>query len=350
MTKVIPTENIKMSHKNKIGNDVMGLIYKKIGFFQDVIQKTFLYVHKNKILDILGISDVNNCINILFLLNKQLKDLLLSLESSTDVATDYIINELQNINNELSVLFKSYGTDSLDDLLSICFGNNTIDTQSISDIDILKLDLLKKYVHPISYKIIVPKKETKLIDGSLNESSKNLECINIPSSTKSFHLKVHGIQIVIHHATQHKSLVINGIVDDICVDILNNAFINHKLREIFLYIPKEEEFNTECFTRFISCLSLKDFLIHNCNDIYSKYIGYHTNIKSLKSKNMSQTLKDFLSNDLYLKRMLIIQLLIFNSNLENQYLAYLLYDILSNDVNGNVDTQEQIILFDSFHG
>jgi ATP-dependent Lon protease len=33
---------------------------------------------------------------------------------------------------------------------------------------------------------------------------------------------------------------------------------------------------------------------------------------------------------------------------DNQYLAYLLYDLLSNDTNGTIDTQEQTILFDSF--
>ena len=32
---------------------------------------------------------------------------------------------------------------------------------------------------------------------------------------------------------------------------------------------------------------------------------------------------------------------------EFQYLAYLLYDLLSNDNNGNIDTQEQTLLFDS---
>ena len=33
---------------------------------------------------------------------------------------------------------------------------------------------------------------------------------------------------------------------------------------------------------------------------------------------------------------------------DNQYLAYLLYDILSNDTNGIIDSQEQTNLFNSF--
>jgi ATP-dependent Lon protease len=51
---------------------------------------------------------------------------------------------------------------------------------------------------------------------------------------------------------------------------------------------------------------------------------------------------------MYNKRNTLITLLIRSSNYENQYLAYLLYDLLSNDSNGNVDTREQTLLFDSF--
>ena len=48
-----------------------------------------------------------------------------------------------------------------------------------------------------------------------------------------------------------------------------------------------------------------------------------------------------------MKRLTIIQLLVRSDKYDNQYLAYLLYDLLSNDANGSVDTHEQISLFDS---
>ena len=44
---------------------------------------------------------------------------------------------------------------------------------------------------------------------------------------------------------------------------------------------------------------------------------------------------------------MIIQLLIKKDNPEFQYLAYLLYDLLSNDNNGQPDTVEQTLLYDS---
>ena len=69
---------------------------------------------------------------------------------------------------------------------------------------------------------------------------------------------------------------------------------------------------------------------------------------TIHQKQISQVVKDFITDDMYNKRNTIISLLIKSKNYENQYLAYLLYDLLSNDSNGNVDTQEQTMLFDSF--
>ena len=335
--------------KSKTDNDLNILIDKKVSFFQEVIQKTILYVQQNKILDILGVSEVNTCIQTLYELSKKISTLF----DKKDFNTDNLINHLQDINNELSSLFKSFGTYNLDDLLWICFGNNS-NTYINSELDKAKFDILKKYFHPTSYKILINKKhepETNkhnICDSNLNEKSQNLDTVNVSLSTKSFHLKVHGIQLIIHNESQKKSLIITGSIDDIIIDILNNKFINHKLKQINDNIPNENEFKTEYFKKFIESLTLKDLLIYKHIDIYGKYIGYTSNLNTIKIKSMNQTVKEYMSGDLYAKRMLIIQLLTYYNKHENQYLAYLLYDLLSNDVNGNIDSQEQITMFDSF--
>ena len=56
----------------------------------------------------------------------------------------------------------------------------------------------------------------------------------------------------------------------------------------------------------------------------------------------------FISDDLFGQRKTLIQLLIKYDDLELQYLAYLLYDLLSTETNGTFDTLDQTILFDSF--
>ena len=56
-------------------NDLNNLVDKKIFFFQDIIQKTIIHVQKNKMLDILGISEVNNSIQLLNQISEKMRTL-----------------------------------------------------------------------------------------------------------------------------------------------------------------------------------------------------------------------------------------------------------------------------------
>jgi ATP-dependent Lon protease len=332
----------KKENNTKSNNDVLLLVDKKVEFFKDVIQKTIIHVQKNKFLDILGISDVSVCIEKLGELSKKIQEL-----TNIKNNTDNLINSLQLINNELSSLLKSYGTDSLEDLLLICFGNNNKITTNEMETD--KLELLKKYFHPTSYKVVNKKDELKQKKSDDNDENSNFLCSDVVSSYKQFHMKVYGIKLFIHSSILKKSLIIFGIVDDIVIEFLNNKYVTNKKQKIFENLPQEEEFQKDSFGKFMSSLIIKDYLIYdNEHDIYGKYIGYINQNNNLKQKQISQTVKEFISDDMFNKRNTLINLLIRSSNYDNQYLAYLLYDLLSNDSNGNVDTQEQTILFDSF--
>ena len=108
----------KKEPSKKSSPEMVVLIEKKLLFFQDVIQKTILHVQKNKILDIIGVSEVNSCINSLFELSKKMKDVN---ETNIKHNTDNVINILQEVNVELSGLLKNFGTESFVYLLLICF-------------------------------------------------------------------------------------------------------------------------------------------------------------------------------------------------------------------------------------
>jgi endopeptidase La len=345
------SDNTIISKKEiiKTSTEIVILIEKKLLFFQDIIQKTILHVQKNKLLDIIGVSEVNSCINTLFDLSNKIKDIT---ETSIKTNTDNVINILQTVNNELSTLFKIFGTESFEDLLWICFGNNSVNTYAISDMDKHKFELLKKYFHPTSYKLLLPKKDTdkhnKSDDTQFTEKSKNLDTSDISIKIKPFHLKVYGIQMIVHNPQHKKSLIITGSVDDIIIDFLNNKFVNLKNKSIQDNAPNSLEFQSETFGRYIKSLNLKDYLIFEPHEIYSRYAGYMSNLNNLRQKTISLVVKEFVLSELYVKRSIIIQLLVKIDKYDNQYLAYLLYDLLSNDANGNIDTQEQTILFDSF--
>jgi ATP-dependent Lon protease len=332
----------KKENNNKQTTELLLLVEKKIDFFKDVIQKTIIHIQKNKILDILGISDVNTCIEKLGELSKKIEDVI-NLKVS---ATDAIINILQTINNDLSCLLKNYGTESLEDLLLICFGNNNKITTDENEYN--KFELLKKYFHPTSYKVLVKKDDSKKKDDN-EEKISNFECSDVISIYKQFHMKVYGIKVCINSIPLKKSLLIYGIVDDVVINFLNNKYICNKIKSIKENIPNDDDFKVESLETYSGSLMLKDFLINdNHSDFYKKYYGIMTQNNNIKQKQIQLIVKEFISDDMFNKRNTLINLLICSFNYENQYLAYLLYDLLSNDSNGIIDTQEQTILFDSF--
>ena len=59
-------------------------------------------------------------------------------------------------------------------------------------------------------------------------------------------------------------------------------------------------------------------------------------------------MREFLSLDLYNQRQMIIDLLLNNNDNESKYIAYLLYDLLSSDVNNTIDSNDQMTLYNSF--
>jgi len=264
-------------------SDMITLIEKKLDIYKDIIQKTIIHVQKNKCLDILGINDLNNCIE----KSSELSNKIFELEKMNKIKSDNLVNSLQIINNELSSLLKNYGTDSLDDLLLICFGSNhKIITNEKEE---QKFLLLKKYFHPISYKVVNKKEETKQKKNNLtDEIDANLTCYETTNNYKQFHMKVYGIKLYIHNTNLNKSLIIFGIVDDVIINFLNSKFINTKLTQIKKMIPNEEMFKNELFDKFLESFMLKDFLIYDEPiEIYNKYAGYLNQINVLKKKPIS---------------------------------------------------------------
>jgi len=304
-------------------------INKKISFFNNIIQQTILHVKKNKSLNILKETDIDNCIQMLINLNKKINELnnfiLIHFNK------DSIISQLQIINNEMSGILKIYGTDSFENLLMICFGNNKyINTEENN----LKYELLKKYFHPTSYKVL---------NNETNEY-KNFDCHDIVLSHSDFHYKLSGIKVYIYNSIINKYIIIYGIVDSVVIDLLNDKYINDKITILKQNIPNNSIFKTNSYDNFFHSLNLKDFIINTPEDIYNKFIGNNYLYKIIKNKSLNIFIKDFLNCDLYSKRNLIILLLYNIEDLNNIYLCNVLFDLLSNE-NSLIDDQN--ILYES---
>jgi len=353
-------EKIKpsISYKSK-RFDKLDFSTKKISTFQAMITNTILAIQQYKTRDIIGASELNVCIQGLEGLYSELNILKVMIESNEKhIDFDEILTRLQKINNELSSIFRNFGTNNIEDLIAVAFASDFI-KKTITDENKYKYELIKKYVHPISYKALTWKdgdgnnkkhlaKNRIVEDFMIVESAQNFECFDLARTSRKFNTKVYGIKVAIKNQDERKTLIISGLVDDIIVNCSDHTFIKKKLQSLYDEKPNDPEFVTSDFERFVNTLTIKELLIYGNDELYQRFIGYLTQVNLIKQKPISQNVKEFISCELYGQRRTLIQLLMKNSDPEFQYLAYLLYDLLTNDGNGNgPDTIEQTILFDS---
>jgi ATP-dependent Lon protease len=259
-----------------------------------------------------------------------------------------------------------FGTMYIDDLLFVCFGTDYIQ-QTYSDLIIQsKLDLIRKHIHPIGYKIIHWNKDTpkykqhevfsntyvycenKITENNtIVEQSKHLECFDIDSTSKPFYLNIHGLTVVFHNEKLKKTLIINGIADNITIDFFSNAYIHYRKSSITENIPQSSTIDTDIIKRIVNSMNIKDILIYGNGDIYKKNIMITSDVNFIKYNKLDIVIKKFLDIDILSQRNMLINLLLYNKEDDIQYITYMLYNLLTIHSNENVDSQEQKQIYDS---
>ena len=142
-------------------------------------------------------------------LSKQLH----KLKTITDQSV--IILTLQYVNNELSAIFKLYGTERLEDLMQICFGYKYITPEPE---DLSKYEVLNNYFHPIYYKLIHINSEIEQHTHNITPTTKSLDCFEIESSVKMFFIKIYGMKVLISNKQGSPGL----FICEIAVTLLEN--------------------------------------------------------------------------------------------------------------------------------
>jgi len=333
--------------------------HEKIDYFFSIITDTIIWAEKYKVNDIINASDLNICIQNLENTYEELQEIKDVLNSSKKNTTQ-IINKLQKINDDLSMLFKTFGTKKIQYILDICHGPQFLQNLKKGGCDSEKLDLLLEYAHPIYYKIMPWKNKPKNInknekiiknkiieDFMILEMGQTLDCFDLCRTSNNFNTKVYGIKIVFQNHEKKNTTIINAIVDELLISCLNNSFISKRIKSCYKNIPKDPEFKSTNFKFFVGHLTIKEWLIYNNNELYNRFVGYNNQAILIKQKTTSQVVKEFINAELFQQRKTLIILLLQFEHNDYQYLAYLLYDLLSNENNGNIDTFEQTLLFDS---
>ena len=137
---------------------------EKVTYFYNVISDTIIWIEKYKTFDIINSSDLNVSIQNL---ENIYKDLIL-INTSLNVgkkSSEQIVSKLQKINDQISMIFKSFGTKNIEYILNICYGHNYL-KNIINDDNFSKFELILKYAHPISYKVMQWKNKPKKVNNN----------------------------------------------------------------------------------------------------------------------------------------------------------------------------------------
>jgi len=320
-------------------------IINKIIKLQDIVQNVMRANQLYKILGFIDATDLNLCVmyaETIYL--KLMKELQLIEETISETNNESSINTLQDIVRDISTLISLCGCDTLEDLTHICIGHKfSIDEKYMS-----KYKLLNNYVKPVRYKVLDWRSKLKKQDDAMCKTADNFECFDIENEglNKNFQYRVYGIKFPIHNVEKQHTLVVYGVIEDVMTEFIENDIIKEKLNELY-NINYDESSADKNFKRFISCLTLKELLIDSLSKIKVSYTSYRGQFADINKKPLMQVINEFLEKEMWEKRNTLIMFLINSDENECHYLAYLLYDLLSNDINGIVDTYEQTLIYDT---
>jgi ATP-dependent Lon protease len=337
-----------------------GVLEKKINMYITTIQKTHSILKHYQTLNIITSGDITNIREEMDEIVSTIKTIEHIIQYETDVVYESIIEQLQTVNNKISSLMKQYGTLYLEDMLLICYGDEFIQSNIMSHDNLkYRYELINESASILSYKIVswnlqnrkntsTKKKNNILEDIHIAETSNTLEFHNINSDSTSFNLKLNGFKVVIQNEALEQTIVINCLLHDIPYKFLKSDFFTKRLIYIEENSPQSQEYLNDTFKVFLKSLSSKELLVYSIDDIYDLYMGYLSNITTIKGKMLSKVTREFMNYGLYEQRNTLIQLLLNKNDNESQYIAYLLYDMLSTDSKNEGDNMNQQNIYNSF--
>ena len=364
------TKNVKLkkSLSTKSNNSInLTHLENEIQYFIKILQDTILYIQKYKSLSIISSNNVYNSINNLSSLYDDLISMKSCLEKSNVTS---IYTKLQTIREKLVQIFKYNGTKNIEDILNLYYGSDYIKKYCLNNEYKEKYDIINRFCHPISFINLVWKQHNKpkskpsgnrsvgnsnskiaknkiVEDHMIVEHGQTLECFDLARSSSHFQTKVYGLKICFQNPHKKETLIVKAVIDDLTYDCIDNLFIKKKVNQLHSGKPNDDTYKNDDFNRFVRSISLKQLLVYSKDELYHKYIGCVNQNVLFKQKTVSTIIKEFVNSDLYKQRTILIQLLLKHNDPEFKYLSYLLYDLLSNDSNGDVDTHDQTLLYDS---
>ena len=233
--------------------------------------------------------------------------------------------DVVQIASDVTAAMRSYGTYHLKDALQHFFKDIDLNAYMNAQQREKKLALLLlKHFHPVRC-------STYKYTGPNTENLMTMESAEDPLLL----LCVHGITLHLYNHERRRLVTMVGYVDNIDVESSMHSYVRWKMDQF-----NKKKNKTQLYTTLIGAMSLRDIIMHKNNE---DALFYANELKSFKQKKLIQLVIMFNKRGLREKYHMLYTLLLDHGNIESNYIAYTLYDILTSDA--HTDTNEQMQIF-----
>ena len=247
---------------------------------------------------------------------------------------------IEILHNRLINLIELIGSSNITDIINLITEKDVLSTEK-KHTNILKF--YNKFFITTSIQYRELKKKTIKDNHILINIKKTSK--HIQTNTVTFMEKIAGATIIIE-----VSKIIFTIKGCFRKDPLNIIRLEGELKEKNNNIIKELEtldIPNDFKEKYIQQLSLRDFVVSNPSEILNIIYKSYEELKKYKSKTLSVLIKEFVKCSAEKQRHILTLFLI--SNEEDQFLAHVIYDMISNQTHIYQDEPMAEIIYKSMH-
>ena len=163
--------------------------------------------------------------------------------------------------------------------------------------------------------------------NNLNKMKNSIEVFKINGYKDSVIMTLFGAKIYIKN--KHKTYIISGYFKK---DSLNLYRLNPLFKEKTSILDDNNIALPITFKKsYIEQITIRDFILYEPNELIMMCQKAYNELNNLKQKTISSLVKEFLTSDFETQRRILTLFLLADDDTDTQYLAYLMYDMISNE-------------------
>ena len=163
--------------------------------------------------------------------------------------------------------------------------------------------------------------------NNLNKMKTSIAVFKINGYKDSVIMTLFGGKIYIKN--DHKTYIISGYFKK---DSLNLYRLNPLFKEKTSILDDNKVALPLTFKKsYIEQITIRDFILYDANELIMMCQQAYNELNNLKQKTISALVKEFLTSDFETQRRILTLFLLADDDTDTQYLAYLMYDMISNE-------------------